>query len=68
MGMKAVNGVRNLVGMDRDEAARLLRLSLPKILPDLPNCDVETYLESFIENLKAPRSTGYNIQESTNGV
>ena len=61
--MRAVNGVQNLVGMDRDEAARLLRLSLPKILPD-----VKIYPESFIENLKAPRSTGYNIQESTNGV
>ena len=61
--MRAVNGVQNLVGMDRDEAARLLRLSLPTILPD-----VKPYPESFIENLKAPRSTGYNIQESTNGV
>jgi hypothetical protein len=46
MGMKAVNGVRNLVGMDRDEAARLLRLSLPKILPD-----VKIYPKSFPENL-----------------
>jgi hypothetical protein len=54
--------------MDRDEAARLLRLSLPKIFPDLPHCDVKPYPESFIENLKTPRSTGYNIQESTNGV
>lgn len=66
--MKAVNGVRNLAGTDRDEAVRILKLSLPKIFPDLPHCDVKPYPNSFPENLKTPRSTGYNIQESTNGV
>ena len=51
--MRATNSVRNLVGMDRDEAVRILKLYLPKIL-----LDVKTYPKSFPENPRELCSTG----------